>query len=913
MGDSAMQTEGAKGTHLSPESQQAYEDIIQALQRDINVLSDPTSDRLAKRRALDHIQRETLGKRAYSADRALMRQTFTSLCKPLVKCLSDTVEKCRELSSDIILRFSESVDDVTPFLAYIVPAISARLSQTEIVEPSEEIRLLLVQLLVRLVNLTGAGFIPFVEDAVKVLQRTLQDPFPNVKKESCNLVIQLSRQTKKALGYHGASIAKAVVPCLQHRHSSVRTSGLQAIREAIMVDASGLDDVLDTLRQITLDKSQSVRESIYVTAAEWMLNLPDRWSVGYKILPLLLAGMTDELPKLAEVCRNYMDDIGKLYETDWEDRVKDELDYMQLDSDRPRVGCRHVVRDNTQKIVAKTLEGLADWNADVRAKSAQVLATFITYAEDMITGYAGIILPALYRVLAGDEVTVCKQAIGVAELLGRHVDTDVYLDIILPAIRTGGGGSTQFRLGCLRALAGLVRGTPMSRFSKARLERVSDLVSEKELAQNENTELLAEVAGVVVELVKKVPPVHVDTSEAASTRSETVGVPNAEEIGRAGYVIFLVLARLSGVSEDDKVPGVPVLRQKTEEALRILATAYGLFSVQDLYALHLDAVLAYLAAEQSQWTRYSPEPRLLDTILTQAGPLAGQRLEVTVPLLSGMAGIERDIEVRESMFKITLSLLHSPSTSLNSTGQFSEYSRAVLSDIIIANGVWKPGRKAALLRGKAIETLLALLNGNNGEECLGFLRSDALMCVWEPDLMNVLVGTLEDDDADTRNHTLMVLSHLLRSPLEFTANTFKKLYQELLKRMDDAHDSLRVATARVWNDFFEAVGSWQQRMSPLIQAAGGMTAVMVHAAGNVAQTGELVEVKLDDVHWAAIVKGLTVHMDDPNAQLQECVFNALKASLKVAPANVMRDHWTGVRLRHRIPTYIDELLTLIPQ
>lgn len=101
------------------------------------------------------------------------------------------------------------------------------------------------------------------------------------------------------------------------------------MREAMLVDISGLEEVLDPLRQLTLDKSQSVRESLYVTAGEWMLKLPDRWSIAYKILPLLLAGMTDELPKLINLSRKYMEEIGKLYEADWEDRVKDELDYVQ--------------------------------------------------------------------------------------------------------------------------------------------------------------------------------------------------------------------------------------------------------------------------------------------------------------------------------------------------------------------------------------------------------------------------------------------------------------------------------------------------------------------------------------------------------------------------------------------------------
>jgi dynein assembly factor 5 len=52
----------------------------------------------------------------------------------------------------------------------------------DIVEPSEEIRLLLLTSLVAIVDRAGPIFAPGVEEAVKILSRTLLDPFPDVKK-----------------------------------------------------------------------------------------------------------------------------------------------------------------------------------------------------------------------------------------------------------------------------------------------------------------------------------------------------------------------------------------------------------------------------------------------------------------------------------------------------------------------------------------------------------------------------------------------------------------------------------------------------------------------------------------------------------------------------------------------------------
>ena len=74
--------------------------------------------------------------------------------------------------------------------------------------------------------------------------------------------------------------------------------------------------------------------------------------------------------------------------------------------DRPRVGCRHLARDNTLKIVEKMVEGLGDWTPEKRSKAAQILTSFLDYTEDKISGYTASILNALYKIMAGDEHVV---------------------------------------------------------------------------------------------------------------------------------------------------------------------------------------------------------------------------------------------------------------------------------------------------------------------------------------------------------------------------------------------------------------------------------------------------------------------------------------------------------------------------
>ena len=143
-------------------------------------------------------------------------------------------------------------------------------------------------------------------------------------------MIQLALKSPRSFAYNGASICKALLSAVTHKHSSVSIVGIQALTEAMLVDASGLDQVLDTLWMIVHDKSPSVRAELYKCVSQWQLKLTDRYSYAYKVLPLLLAGCSDELDTLTQFSFEKMWEIGELYEQEWEDRVKPELDLAPI-------------------------------------------------------------------------------------------------------------------------------------------------------------------------------------------------------------------------------------------------------------------------------------------------------------------------------------------------------------------------------------------------------------------------------------------------------------------------------------------------------------------------------------------------------------------------------------------------------
>jgi dynein assembly factor 5 len=72
--------------------------LKQKLQRDVNCLGD--EDRNTRRRALEKIKRETLP--TPPVPKAVINSLADRLLKPLLKVVSDPVERCRNLAIEIM-------------------------------------------------------------------------------------------------------------------------------------------------------------------------------------------------------------------------------------------------------------------------------------------------------------------------------------------------------------------------------------------------------------------------------------------------------------------------------------------------------------------------------------------------------------------------------------------------------------------------------------------------------------------------------------------------------------------------------------------------------------------------------------------------------------------------------------------
>ena len=204
----------------------SVEEIIQGLSRNVNCLTE--EGRGTRKKAMEGIIKDTVGRKP-GLDSDILQSVLREILKPCLKMVSDPVEKCRELSVTFLTKSMVCVDNASEFFPYVIPVLVQRLGQQEVVEQSEEIRLNIVVLMLKLIDLTKEKIGPYVDDMVKILQRTIIDPYPEVKKESCKCAALLAKTVPEHFHLQSEALIKPLLLTMTHQHSRVRVTAIEAI------------------------------------------------------------------------------------------------------------------------------------------------------------------------------------------------------------------------------------------------------------------------------------------------------------------------------------------------------------------------------------------------------------------------------------------------------------------------------------------------------------------------------------------------------------------------------------------------------------------------------------------------------------------------------------------------------------
>ncbi|XP_077979793.1 dynein axonemal assembly factor 5-like [Glandiceps talaboti] len=817
-------------------------EILQGIARQINCLSD--DNRTTRRRAVDGIRKAILGKQP-PVEKDVLQEVLNHIVKSILKSFSDPVEKCRELSITFISDCIPQINNIEDILPYLMPTLVQRLGGKEIVENAEELRLSMIEMLAIIIDVSKKKIGPYMDDLIQILQRTIVDPYPEVKKESCKCTSALAKSVPEHFHMQSEQLINPLLHTISHQHSRVRVICIHTIGDVLQYGShKPMENVISHIAQRFFDQAPTVRMAATNVVGNWLLDFVDRYSFHHKLVPLLLSSISDELPDIQQKARQLWKDIGAKYEEENEDDLKDQMDFSTVDvplppgeTERPNLGCRTIIFRNLSKILPGLMNDLSDWTAPNRIMASKLLYTLLLNAEDHTTQHMQRLLTGMYKACSDDEKEVVERTIKSAELVGLFVNPEVYCKLTLPTIKSAQNTNV------LMVMAAIVRGTPSDSL-KPHLEKICDTLAHPDVCRAEQISYLYQLLACTDAVISK-------------------GQSDCKDYSLQLFTTLLNIMAMSSVED---------LKQQVKVCMVQLAEVQGLDSSDQLYALHTKQILDSLKGSYEQWTNYSTERLIFDTLLTEAGPVVGEYLDDIILMLKANLNPDKDPELRLKLFSLLSRLVTSTGSTLNSQEKFGDFVVVVVRDMILGNCVWYAGRTAAAVRTIAVSCLWALFQS-------GLLTNDKLITILD-ELLTQLISLLEDDVKTTRLVTCRVLQKLLTVCREsFDPDRLHKMYMELLKRMDDSSDEIRKAVAKTFTAYFNCFKEDYSRT-------------------------------LYKAHLEEMYKGLLVHLDDPDPDIQNAVLVVLKQAAPIHPG-LLKEQVEEVKHKHRIPKYCNQLLEYI--
>lgn len=217
-------------------------------------------------------------------------EVFDSCYLYILKCYADKFETCRSFACTIVSELLERLPENDFYLGYIIPVLTKRIGQSEIIEESEELRLDLVKQLLQMVNKfkTEDRLLKSYNDIMDILIKTLRDPYPAVQRESCEVIKILSEES--CFHYRAEALVNPLIAILRHRHSANRILAISALGfVCLKIHSNGecVGKIIMELSPLLMDDMAYVRRECGRVGCLLAMKLRDRYSFFDRILPLI--------------------------------------------------------------------------------------------------------------------------------------------------------------------------------------------------------------------------------------------------------------------------------------------------------------------------------------------------------------------------------------------------------------------------------------------------------------------------------------------------------------------------------------------------------------------------------------------------------------------------------------------------
>ncbi|KFO37623.1 HEAT repeat-containing protein 2 [Fukomys damarensis] len=717
------------------------------------------------------------------------------------------------------------------------------------------------------------------------------------------------------------SLISPLMQTISHQHWKVRVAVIEATGTVIQFgNGKSVDDVLSHFAQRLFDDVCQVRHAVTSVVGGWLLALRDRYSFFHKLIPLLLSSFNDEMPEIRQLAANLWEKVGLQWQEENEADLKDKLDFAlpppphyPLQESRPVLGCRELVFRNLSKVLPAICHDITDWVVGTRVKSAQLLPVLLLHAEDHMTQHLEIILRTLQQACADEEAAVVSSCVRSAELIGTFVSPEVSLKLILSMLKKAPSSCS------LLVLASIIQGCPRDAL-QPHLKVITTELSQAHVCQASENGLYLERLLLCVQTLVSVCQedcsmaslqlMEVLVTIMALSGATTLGnkaqetmeslammenVPSSQDLYRKH--IGPLLERLTTSHSDWTAHSVELLQfcevvTRSDQAFRLSqAMASALEELQNDLEEMSDQVISAFALQwhkplfyetESHRAKHSLEATVVyDVESLTAGrncptrpnhvdsPAVGEALQHVVPTLRTCLQTTRDPHMCLKLFSVLSSLLLRPKDTIDSQGQFCGYLDTVVKDILMPNLQWRAGKTAAAIRTAAVSCLWALTSSD-------ILSAKQVQDVQDTLLPRILAA-LEEDVQTTRLISCRIINIFLKTSGDvMNPDKFIKVYPELLKRLDDVSNDVRMAAA-------STLLTWLR----CIQSSEGKSYYQ------------------SSIQY--LYRELLIHLDDPESTIQDTVLEVLKEGSALFPDLLVRETEAVIH-KHRSATYCEQLL-----
>lgn len=235
------------------------------------------------------------------------------------------------------------------------------------------------------------------------------------------------------------------------------------------------------------------------------------------------------------------------------------------------------------------------------------------------------------------------------------------------------------------------------------------------------------------------------------------------------------------------------LKNQVDQTMTVLAKNCGLDESSDLFSVELSVLIEEMSESYESWNKHTSERFIFDLLVRRSNTALVEKFEDILQIIAANVESTKEIEVRMDMLSLIEFLMSQE--ILCDTVKF--YSEIILKMILIPSTVWKVGGPNVKIRKAAVICMIKMIDNK-------LIRQEKLRDSFMS-VMGVLKNCIDDDWANDLRFTSVILIKRMIEYLHpvFEDEEYKEIYPELLKRLDDSQDGIRIATAEAFQVFFK--------------------------------------------------------------------------------------------------------------